>query len=48
MHVPMHKPGFESRMCLMQLSIEDNDLANLVGIEPLVNLMELYAGQEVL
>ena len=29
----------------LQLSIEDNDLVSLAGIEPLVNLMELYAGE---
>ena len=29
----------------LQLSIEDNDLTSLAGIEPLVNLMELYAGE---
>lgn len=27
-----------------QLSVEDNELKSLAGIEPLVNLMELYAG----
>lgn len=27
-----------------QLSVEDNELTSLAGIEPLVNLMELYAG----
>lgn len=27
-----------------QLSIEDNELTSLAGIEPLVSLMELYAG----
>lgn len=31
-------------LCL-QLSIEDNELKSLAGIEPLVNLMELYAGE---
>jgi hypothetical protein len=30
---------------LAQLSIEDNDLGSLEGIEPLVMLMELYAGE---
>ena len=29
----------------MQLSIEDNELTSLAGVEPLVNLMELYAGE---
>jgi hypothetical protein len=30
---------------LTQLSVEDNELSTLSGIEPLVNLMELYAGK---
>jgi Leucine-rich repeat (LRR) protein len=29
---------------LTQLSVEDNELSTLSGLEPLVNLMELYAG----
>jgi hypothetical protein len=29
----------------MQLSIEDNEIRTLAGIEGLVNLMELYAGE---
>lgn len=33
---------------LTQLSVEDNELASLAGIEPLVNLMELYAGERLL
>ena len=28
---------------LTQLSIEDNEIASLAGIEPLTQLMELYA-----
>lgn len=31
-------------MYVIQLSIEDNELTSLAGIEPLVSLMELYAG----
>ena len=31
----------------MQLSIEDNELTSLAGVEPLVNLMELYAGDVI-
>eukprot|EP00983_Pelagomonas_calceolata_P025193 791699-Pelagomonas_calceolata.AAC.9 len=34
-----------SAILSMQLSVEDNELKSLAGIEPLVNLMELYAGK---
>lgn len=33
---------------LTQLSIEDNELASLAGVEPLVQLMELYAANNKL
>ncbi len=41
------KPACSLLICAcppLQLSVEDNELASLAGLEPLVCLMELYAG----